>query len=196
MQTVIHACVSTSGTVRAFESANDARRFVRREGDQSRLWSIETVSAFKSHAVQAALAADDALEMACKAGGRTRWDAPQYDAFDDDIEAARAVKRRADKIAQLAFAIDRGQRAPFDLAPLFRDDDETIVQSLIMAQAFLTNVEILNALAGFGMPLDCARWSILFGGTIACGQGAMPADIWQRVKDIRHAAETARACLA
>jgi len=194
MHTEIHACVSTSGKVRPFESADDARRFVRREGNQSRLWSIEPVSAFKTAAIEAALAAEQTYEAALKAGNRTRWDAPRYDQWDDDIEGALAAKRRADKVMQLAFAIDRRQRAPFDVAELLRLDDDFIVQCLIMAQAFLTNVEILNALAGFN--LTCAEWSLAFGGDVACGQGAIPPAIWERVKTVRHLAEAMRACLA
>jgi hypothetical protein len=194
METVIHACVSTSGQVRPFDSRDEAQRFVMREGDQSRLWSVEPASDFKTRAVEKALEADSAYETVLSMSKFSRWTRQMCGTCDDTIEAAFAVKMRADKVMQLAFAVDRGQRAPFDLAELLRQDVDFIVQALITAQAFLTNVAILNALAGFEM--TAAQWSAAFGGDVACGQGAIPPAIWQRVKDIRRRAEEMRACLA
>lgn len=36
-------CVSSSNEVRFFDTYEEARRFVMREGDKSRLWSLERV---------------------------------------------------------------------------------------------------------------------------------------------------------
>jgi hypothetical protein len=36
-------CISSSNEVRTFSSYDEARRFVLREGDKSRLWSLEAV---------------------------------------------------------------------------------------------------------------------------------------------------------
>jgi len=38
-------CISSSNEVRTFPTYEEAHRFVMREGDKSRLWSLERVAA-------------------------------------------------------------------------------------------------------------------------------------------------------
>lgn len=169
MINALNACASTCANPRAFDIAN----------------------MFKSHAIAAAYQADDAFQRSLDASGLDRW-TTQPDAMPEAVQAARAAKHRADAILNLAYALDRGERPAVDVEPLLTVADELAEIALHLSDSLLTNVAVLNAIAGFGHDLTARQWADVFGGPVTYGQGALPESIWQRVKTVRRGVEIRR----